>query len=350
MLNEAMDAAVLVKGWKKGANWSFPRGKINKDEDDLICAIREVYEETGYDLDAAGLVPSDRQVKHIEVNMHEQQMRLYVFRNVPMDTYFEPRTRKEISKIQWWKLSELPAFKRKNQQDQPDASSNVNKFYMVAPFLVPLRKWVADQKKRDSRKTHSNQYPSTAIMSHDDMMIEEDRAEESSTQAPSYVSSHEANSLEKATEALSRLLKIQPPTQGLQSDVTSLVPASNNSGQALLALLQSKPAVPTLPPVFNFASQTPPSHSVHRPLVSDPSHHQHPQVPESSSIQNPATFHVEPATNTLLYQNQSHERYHDTEEATRQHQSRLQSQYSHATEHRHPHQSQNLVHPQSGCK
>lgn len=114
LLNEAMDAAVLVKGWKKGANWSFPRGKINKDEDDLICAIREVYEETGYDLDSAGLVPVDRQVKHIEVNMREQQMRLYVFRNVPMDTYFEPRTRKEISKIQWWRLSELPAFKKKN--------------------------------------------------------------------------------------------------------------------------------------------------------------------------------------------------------------------------------------------
>src|SRR5277367_282631 len=35
MLNEAMDSAILVKGWKKGANWSFPRGKINKDEDDL---------------------------------------------------------------------------------------------------------------------------------------------------------------------------------------------------------------------------------------------------------------------------------------------------------------------------
>ena len=97
MLNDAMDSAVLVKGWKKGANWSFPRGKINKDEDDLICAIREVYEETGYDLDAAGLIPEDRKVKYIEVNMREQQMRLYVFRNVPMDTHFEPRTRKEIS-------------------------------------------------------------------------------------------------------------------------------------------------------------------------------------------------------------------------------------------------------------
>ena len=33
---------LLVKGWKAGASWSFPRGKKNKDEEDHQCAIREV--------------------------------------------------------------------------------------------------------------------------------------------------------------------------------------------------------------------------------------------------------------------------------------------------------------------
>lgn len=97
MLNDAMDEVVLVKGWKKGANWSFPRGKINKDEKDLDCAIREIYEETGFDIKEAGLVKEEPEMKYIEVSMREQHMRLYVFRGVPMDTYFEPRTRKEIS-------------------------------------------------------------------------------------------------------------------------------------------------------------------------------------------------------------------------------------------------------------
>ena len=101
MLNDAMDAVVLVKGWKKNANWSFPRGKINKEEPDLTCAVREVYEETGYDLEAAGLVGDGENVKSIEVAMREQSLKLFVFRGVPMDTHFEPRTRKEISKIQW---------------------------------------------------------------------------------------------------------------------------------------------------------------------------------------------------------------------------------------------------------
>lgn len=149
MLNEEMDEVVLVKGWKKGANWSFPRGKINKDEKDLDCAIREVYEETGFDMGDAGLIQDEKDVKFIEITMREQHMRLYVFRGVPRNAYFEPRTRKEISKIEWYKLSDLPTLKRSKQQDQGFAVASANKFYMVAPFMHPLKKWIAYQKKID---------------------------------------------------------------------------------------------------------------------------------------------------------------------------------------------------------
>lgn len=97
LLNEKMDQVLLVKGWKKGASWSFPRGKINKDETDLDCAIREVGEETGYDLATSGLVPTEESFKSIEVTMREQHMKLYIFRDVPMNTSFQARTRKEIS-------------------------------------------------------------------------------------------------------------------------------------------------------------------------------------------------------------------------------------------------------------
>ena len=158
MLNQQMESVVLVKGWKKGANWSFPRGKINKDEPDLDCAVREVYEETGYDIKAAGLVGNEEDTKHIEVTMREQHMRLYVFRGVPMDTHFEPRTRKEISKIEWYKLSDLPTIRKKKQQPEgksEDLAVNANRFYMVAPFLVPLKKWISIQRKLDKAKQAS---------------------------------------------------------------------------------------------------------------------------------------------------------------------------------------------------
>ena len=155
MLNQEMTHAVLVKGWKKGAKWSFPRGKINKEENDLDCAVREVWEETGYDLKEAGLVLPEEQMKSITITMREQSMMLYVFRGVPMDTYFEPRTRKEISKIDWYKLTDLPTVRRKNQVQQQGTGQDLIKessFYMVAPFLGQLRGWIKLQHKLDSQK------------------------------------------------------------------------------------------------------------------------------------------------------------------------------------------------------
>ncbi|OAP63050.1 hypothetical protein AYL99_02277 [Fonsecaea erecta] len=156
LLNESMDEVVLVKGWKKSAHWSFPRGKINKDENDLDCAVREVYEETGFDVREAGLVKDEKDMKYIEVTMREQHMRLYVFRGVPRDAHFEPRTRKEISKIAWYKLTDLPTLKKNNHRQHEGsgtdrASISANKFYMVAPFLNPLKKWIAQQRKKENR-------------------------------------------------------------------------------------------------------------------------------------------------------------------------------------------------------
>ncbi|KAH6841124.1 hypothetical protein B0I37DRAFT_347703 [Chaetomium sp. MPI-CAGE-AT-0009] len=236
LLNEAMDSTVLVKGWKKGANWSFPRGKINKDEDDLDCAVREVYEETGFDIKQAGLVPKEDEVKYIQISMREQQIRLYVFRNVPMDTVFEPKTRKEISKVEWYKLSELPAFRKKgnNSHDDAAAASNANKFYMVAPFLVPLKKWVVQQKKKDGARAAANphlaiQHPIEEPLTEDDIGAPTEPGPAPSNGAPAI------ETMEGATRELQRLLNVQQPTQGLQ-----MSPSASNAGKggALMALLQ----------------------------------------------------------------------------------------------------------------
>ncbi|KZM26619.1 5'-(N(7)-methylguanosine 5'-triphospho)-[mRNA] hydrolase [Ascochyta rabiei] len=177
MLNQDMTHAVLVKGWKKGAKWSFPRGKINKEENDLDCAVREVWEETGYDLNQASLVLPEHQMKSITVTMREQSMMLYVFRGVPMDTYFEPRTRKEISKIDWYKLTDLPTVRRKNQAQQHGTGQDLikeNSFYMVAPFLGPLRAWIKLQHKLDKQRARVGQHvaPPPAITDDDDFQPE----------------------------------------------------------------------------------------------------------------------------------------------------------------------------------
>ncbi|KAJ3497485.1 hypothetical protein NLG97_g1867 [Lecanicillium saksenae] len=273
LLNHDMDSVVLVKGWKKGANWSFPRGKINKDEDDLDCAVREVYEETGMDLRAHGLVPTAGKPKYIEIAMREQQLRLYVFRDVPMDYNFQPQTRKEISKIQWYKLSELPTFRKKNAQNQNEAAVGANKFYMVAPFLVPLKKWVTTQKRQEEKRVANLHYHSA----HAQLSVDEGHTEDET-----YATDHGANylqhptsiaSLDGATKELQRLLKMQPPTQGLQPAITQ-----EDKGSALLSILQSsKPsaATDTLQRAMQIPQipQTPQDHAIINPPQPQNPHH-----------------------------------------------------------------------------
>lgn len=43
VLNAPLTKVLLVRGWKASASWSFPKGKINKDELEHDCAVREVY-------------------------------------------------------------------------------------------------------------------------------------------------------------------------------------------------------------------------------------------------------------------------------------------------------------------
>jgi mRNA-decapping enzyme subunit 2 len=350
LLNEDLDAAVLVKGWKKGANWSFPRGKINWAEDDLTCAIREVYEETGYDIEAAGLVPEDRQVKHIEISMHDQQMRLYVFRNVPMDTHFEPRTRKEISKIQWWRLSDLPAYRKRGQQQQNGPAISPNKFYMVAPFLPPLRKWVIEQKKQGSKRDMSNQYLSAGI-SHDEFLTEEDPEVESHIQDSSYLTSirPRIDTLEETNEALRALLKIQPYAQGSQIGGTEVVQPTvdDNKGGALLALVQGKPRTSNQPALSIAPPHTQLEHTIIQALQSTTPHHHLPPPTDSSNLLPPSTFPIQDPS-SFSYKEPNLRTNHHSSNIPVFSQNQIQTPNHSQGPHGNPHsyQNQNLVHPQ----
>ncbi|KAI9678649.1 MAG: mRNA-decapping enzyme subunit 2 [Caeruleum heppii] len=323
LLNDAMDHVLLVKGWKKGAHWSFPRGKINKDERDLDCAIREVYEETGYDITEAGLVKEEAEMKYIEVTMKEQNMQLYVFRGVAMDTHFEPRTRKEISKIAWHKLSELPTFKKKAQhqdQDENELAINANKFYMVAPFLVPLKKWIAQQKKRDAHAVTHNTVP---YQRHDFITEEEPTTENEGVATihhlpsmPSGQSEYQTiptplldDSTSDPSAQLKQLLNIQPmgpASEQTTSKGTPQMVSNEQRSNALLALLQrghpkatvsegqGQGQLPQTP--LEAITRTPPP-----PRSPQHHHQQHPSSKAPSS--NPPPFSLAPAQGRTLTPN-----------------------------------------------
>ncbi|OAX42954.1 DCP2-domain-containing protein [Rhizopogon vinicolor AM-OR11-026] len=123
MLNDTWEKCILVKGWKSSSGWGFPKGKINESEPTHECAIREVLEETGYNL-AGHLDPKNV----IEMSIKEQLISLFVVPGVPEDFPFKTRTRKEISRIEWFKLTDLPTWRRNKAAP--------GKFYLISPFIA----------------------------------------------------------------------------------------------------------------------------------------------------------------------------------------------------------------------
>ncbi|KAI8981398.1 Dcp2, box A domain-containing protein [Pilobolus umbonatus] len=150
ILNSTLDKCLLVKGWSSKSGWGFPKGKINQDEEYDCCAMREVLEETGYDI-----APLLKKSDYIELTMREQRIRLYIIQGVPDNTQFIPRTRKEISQVSWIKLDDLPTYKTepRNNGNLNYVKSGSYRFYMVVPFVSKLKQFL-NQRKRQLRRTN----------------------------------------------------------------------------------------------------------------------------------------------------------------------------------------------------
>ncbi|PWN36279.1 DCP2-domain-containing protein [Meira miltonrushii] len=147
MLNARLDKCILVKGWKANSTWGFPKGKINQQETERDCAVREVLEETGFD--CGPLLPNDSR-DYMELTMREQKIRLYIVPGLDEDTYFETQTRKEISKISWFSLSDLPTWKKNKAPPQGMGG----KFYLISPFIGKLKQWIHENKNRYAQASY----------------------------------------------------------------------------------------------------------------------------------------------------------------------------------------------------
>uniref|UniRef100_A0A0D3B0Z3 mRNA decapping protein 2 Box A domain-containing protein n=2 Tax=Brassica oleracea var. oleracea TaxID=109376 RepID=A0A0D3B0Z3_BRAOL len=103
---------------------------------DYACAMREVLEETGFDI--SKLLKKE---EYIEFTFRQQRVRLYIVAGVADDTAFAPQTKKEISvyEIAWHWVDHL----------QPASNEVIThgvaglKLYMVAPFLASLKSWIS---------------------------------------------------------------------------------------------------------------------------------------------------------------------------------------------------------------
>lgn len=130
LMNKDLSKVILVRGPESGT-WSFPRGKISKDETDIECAIREVREETSFD---ARKYVNENDV--LERTIGGKNFRIFLARNVPEDFNFEPLVRCEIADIKWFNIKNL----------RKSVRTNHNKYYVVNAMIEPLVGWVNKQK------------------------------------------------------------------------------------------------------------------------------------------------------------------------------------------------------------
>ncbi|XP_033156905.1 uncharacterized protein LOC117138968 isoform X2 [Drosophila mauritiana] len=140
LVSEDHNHCLLVQSYFARNSWGFPKGKINENEDPAHCATREVYEETGFDI--TDLIDAN---DYIEAFINYQYTRLYVVRNIPMDTQFAPRTRNEIKCCDWFRIDALPVNKN-DAISKAKLGKTSNSFFMIMPFVKRLKKWVNDRK------------------------------------------------------------------------------------------------------------------------------------------------------------------------------------------------------------
>lgn len=152
ILDETLESALLVQGYLAKSGWGFPKGKVNEDEAPHDCAVREVLEETGFDI-------KDRICKdmYIEQKITDQLVRLYIIPGVSKDTKFYPKTRKEIRNIEWFPIEKLPCH-RNDMTPKSKLGLAPNRFFMAIPFIRPLREWISRMKgeSTDSDEDFSN--------------------------------------------------------------------------------------------------------------------------------------------------------------------------------------------------
>ncbi|KAL7074845.1 hypothetical protein ACQ4LE_005592 [Meloidogyne hapla] len=163
MLDPTLNYVLLVQGYYASKNsWGFPKGKINEGELPVECAVREAFEEVGFDSKGHLL----DKVRPLQSFVGETLVRLYIATDVPMDFPFKPHLRKEIRKISWFSVLDLP----KSRNDDTGLSQlglYSNNFYSVLPFINGICEFIsrerAERKPKCSILKHEGKFENSAF-------------------------------------------------------------------------------------------------------------------------------------------------------------------------------------------
>ena len=130
---------LMVKSCYTTTNaWQFPKGKIEVGELPIACAIREVFEETGFN--CFYLIDENNFIEC--VNEDKKFTRLYLVKNVSMEYHFSPNVQHKIEEIKWFSIDQLPSY-----QCQPSVDyKNIN-FKWSVPLKSKLKSRLKKNKK-----------------------------------------------------------------------------------------------------------------------------------------------------------------------------------------------------------
>lgn len=159
LVNSDLTKIALACDWG-GKSWSFPRGKIDEGESSFECALRETLEETGFD--ARNYCNEENLLVTI---LNGKIFRLYIAPGVPENTIFVPLTRKEVSKVEFFKVDSLP-----------------NSTYSVIPFIPKLKRWISQQVK--GRARNSNRSPARTSSKGSTRAVSRSKKESARFQSP----------------------------------------------------------------------------------------------------------------------------------------------------------------------
>lgn len=243
IFNEDLNKILLVKGTESDS-WSFPRGKISKDEDDVACCIREVKEEIGFDL--TDYIDEDQ---FIERNISAKNYKIYLIKNVSENFNFEPQVRNEIEKIKWFD------FKTVTKNIYRSNNNNSFKYYLINSMIRPISMWVRHQKQvktDDQLKEYAEEQLKLLLGITKEETIDPGR--DLLNMLHSAVQSSEINNPANKTQILPPNNQQQQQQQQQQPMVAGPSMNANNIGH--LPIMQQNPIMPFFPPPLQHQAST----------------------------------------------------------------------------------------------
>jgi 8-oxo-dGTP pyrophosphatase MutT (NUDIX family) len=104
LIDTSLTQCLLIQNSVKGKTYySFPKGKVDFGETEEQCAIRETFEETGYDIS-----PFMQKDLYLEFKTKTKYMKFFIIFNVPTYYNFKPTSQHEIECLKWYQISNLP--------------------------------------------------------------------------------------------------------------------------------------------------------------------------------------------------------------------------------------------------